>query len=99
MRACVAALWGNLGSVRAFDAASGALYVLLGQGHSERLHVAAIDTATGTVRRRRPDPCNLRAAPHSRVTAPLPAQVTSHAQLTGDLGKSSEILLQLALAP
>ena len=42
-------LWGNLGSVRAFDAATSALYVLMAQGRSETLHLARIDTASGTV--------------------------------------------------
>ena len=41
-------LWGNLGSLRAYDAASASLYVLVAQGQSEQLSLAAVD-ATGTV--------------------------------------------------
>ena len=41
-------LWGNLGSLRAYDPASALLYVLVAQGQSEQLSLAAVD-ATGTV--------------------------------------------------
>ena len=41
-------LWGNLGSLRAYDPASASLYVLVAQGQSEQLSLAAVD-ATGTV--------------------------------------------------
>ena len=61
-------LWGNLGSVRAFD--GGMLYVLLAHGRSEKLHLCGIDVQQGAV--------------------------VSAAQLNGDLGFSSEVLLQLA---
>jgi hypothetical protein len=63
-------LWGNLGSVRAYD--SGMLYVLLAQGRSEKLHLCGIDVQRGAV--------------------------VSAALLNGDLGFSSEVLLQLAFA-
>ena len=42
-------LWGNLGSVRAFDAASSSLYILVAKGRSGRISVARVDVASGVV--------------------------------------------------
>lgn len=42
------ALWGNLGSVRAYD--RGVLYALLAIDRQEKIHIGAIDAATGSLR-------------------------------------------------
>jgi len=63
-------LWGNIGSVRAYDPSTKILYLLLSVGRSEKINLCAIDVATGTV--------------------------VSHVLLTGELGTSSEGLMQLA---
>ena len=66
-------LWGNLGSMRAYDATSDLLYVLVSSGRSEKLHFAAIDVKKGMMRKH-----------------PV--------MLNGDVGFSSDILLQMVLA-
>ena len=42
-------LWGNLGSVRAYDSSASELFVLMAQGTSEELHLGRIDATSGTV--------------------------------------------------
>ena len=44
------AVWGNLGSVRAYDHSSaGLLYVLVAVDRQEKIHIGAVDAATGTL--------------------------------------------------
>jgi hypothetical protein len=43
------AQWGNLGSVRAYDSKAGVLYALLAIGRQEKVHIGAVDCATGAL--------------------------------------------------
>ena len=65
-------LWGNLGSMRAYDETSDVLYVLVSLGRSEKLHFATIDVKKEMMRE-------------------------NPVLLNGDVGFSSEVLLQMVL--
>ena len=65
-------LWGNLGSMRAYDETNDVLYVLVSLGRSEKLHFATIDVKKEMMRR-------------------------NPVMLNGDVGFSSEVLLQMVL--
>ena len=65
-------LWGNLGSMRAYDEANDVLYVLVSLGRSEQLHFATIDVKKKMMRK-------------------------NPVMLNGDVGFSSEVLLQMVL--
>jgi len=43
------ALWGNLGSVRAYDSSMGLLYVLIAVDRQEKIHIGAVDVAAGAL--------------------------------------------------
>ena len=45
------AVWGNLASVRGYDhsSAAGLLYVLVAVNRQEKVHIGAVDVATGTL--------------------------------------------------
>ena len=64
-------LWGNLGSIRTFNARTNVMTILVSQGRSEQIHLGQIDVQTGTF---------------------LDQSVVP---LNGDVGYSSEILLQM----
>ena len=43
------AVWGNLGSVRAYDAGAGVLYTLVAVHRQEKIHIGAVDAAAGAL--------------------------------------------------
>ena len=43
------AVWGNLGSVRAYDHSAGLLYVLVAVNRQEKIHIGAVNVATGAI--------------------------------------------------